>query len=100
MERLSSNVPTYRFVAQLHYETSDARVVFDHLYEGLAGDVSSVACNYRQEDLLFFAEVEGGVLLPEIQEVPCRGLRRCGLVCLRCPPESTGLHQAVMVVLG
>src|SRR5215211_4463936 len=99
MERLSSNVPTYRFVAQLHYETSDARVVFDHLYEGLAGEVSSVACHYRQEDLLLFAKVEGGVLLPEIQEVPCSGLSRIDLICLRCPPESTGLHQTVVMIL-
>jgi hypothetical protein len=30
MESLRPNVAGYRFVAQLHDETSDARVVFEH----------------------------------------------------------------------
>ena len=76
------------------------RVVFDHLYERLAGNVFSVARHYWEEDLLFLTKVEGSILLPEIQEIPCRGLRRCNLVSLGGPPEPTGMHQAVMVVLG
>jgi hypothetical protein len=99
MERLWSNVPTYRFVAQLHYETSDARVVLDHLYERLPVEVSSVARHYREENLLFFAKVEGGVLLPEIQKSLDRSHRRIGFLSLRCLPEPTGLYQTVVVIL-
>jgi hypothetical protein len=75
-------------------------MVFDHLYEGPLGKVSSVARHHREEDLLYFAKVKGGVLLPEIQESLDCSLRRIGLICLRCPPEPTGLHQTVVVILG
>src|SRR5215207_10848110 len=99
MERLYSNVPTDRFVAQLHDETSDARVVFEHLYERLAGDGFSVARHHGEEDLLFLTKVEGCVHLPEIQESLGHRLSRIGLICLRYPPEPAGVHQTVVVIL-
>ena len=34
-------------------------VLFEHLYEELPGQVFSVACHHREEDLLFLAKVDG-----------------------------------------
>src|SRR5215203_166035 len=99
MECLRPNVATHHLVAQLHDKTSDARMIFEHLYEGLAGDVSFVARHHGEKNLLFFAKVEGGVLLPEIQESLGHRLRRIDLVFLRCPPEPAGVHQTMVVIL-
>ena len=43
-------------------------MVFKHLYEGLLGELSSVARHHREQNFIFFAKVDGGVLLPKIQE--------------------------------
>ncbi len=66
MKRLRPNVPTYHIVTEPHNEAPDAGVSFEHLYKGLPSQISSVARHQWKENLLFFAKVEGGVLLPEI----------------------------------
>jgi hypothetical protein len=75
LERLQPNVPTHHLVAEPHDQTPDARVLGKHLDQRILDYVSSVTRHYREEDLLFFAKVDGCLLLPKIQELLSRRLR-------------------------
>jgi hypothetical protein len=75
MECLRPCVPTHHLVAEPHDESPDVRVLGKHLDQGILRYVSSVTRHYWEEYLLFFAKVDGGLLLPKIQKLLSRGLR-------------------------
>src|SRR5215211_1206483 len=99
MECLRPHVPIHHLVAEPHDESPDVRVLGKHLDQGIVRYVSSVTRNYWEEDLLFFAKVDGCILLPKIQELLSRGLRCINFLSLLRPAEPPGMHEAVVVIL-
>ena len=59
-QRLRSNIPARRLVAEPHDEAPDAGVIFEHLDHRSLRYVSSMTRHYREEDFLFLAEVDRG----------------------------------------
>jgi hypothetical protein len=85
-------------VAQLHREPPDASVLREHLHHGWLAKIPSVTRQHRKEHLFFFAEVEAGIMSPELEKIP-GGLREFDLFSDRGFLEPSRVDEPLMMVV-